>query len=246
MPTSLYQLDFNLLKILHSLVKTGNTLESARVLGISQTSVSRALGKLREEFGSQLFLRRPHGLEPSPLARELAGAVEQMFGPLQRVMAQHQQFDPAQYRGDLRLVIERGLLPALGPRLTLHLADKMPLVNFNVSGWGEDAIPKLLSGDYHYGIQSGLAELPKRLHTPQLLEDNLVSIARRDHPGLAKQNWLSELERYPLVSFYLPSIITLDTSPVEQVSKRPVGIDKLVSDDDRFVAWQVSISAMPD
>ncbi len=59
----LQDLDLNLLKLLKAVVETRNTHAAADKLGISQTSVSRGMAKLRETFGDQLFLRKAHGVE---------------------------------------------------------------------------------------------------------------------------------------------------------------------------------------
>ena len=82
----LRDLDLNLLKLLQAVVETQNTHQAADKLGISQTSVSRGLAKLRETFGDQLFTRKAHGVEPSELAEKLAEAADEMFTPLVKVL----------------------------------------------------------------------------------------------------------------------------------------------------------------
>ena len=69
------ELDLNLMKVLKAVVEEGNTHAAADALGISQTSVSRALAKLRETFGDQLFIRKAHGVEPSELAEKTGRSV---------------------------------------------------------------------------------------------------------------------------------------------------------------------------
>lgn len=216
MQERLKKLDLNLFRVLSALVRTGSTQQSARLLGISQPSVSRALAKLRQEFGPELFQRLPQGLEPSPLARELAAATEQMYAPLESVLAQHWQFEPERHQGEIRLAVARSFLPAIGPPLIKRLASEMPRADFSLVGWGSSAPQKLLAGEYHYGIQIDLARLPKSLHTGLLLKEELMMVARRGHPGLTRTRQLRELADYPLVRLYLPSVNTLESSLLEQ------------------------------
>lgn len=65
--------DFNLksLKIINAIIENKTMLEAARALGISPSSISQALTKLRLDAGSKLFMRTKHGLIPNERALEL-------------------------------------------------------------------------------------------------------------------------------------------------------------------------------
>ncbi|GAM74437.1 transcriptional regulator [Vibrio ishigakensis] len=99
MQKNLDSLDLNLLRLLKVVVETHNTSVTAEVLGISQTSVSRGMAKLRDTFGDQLFIRKAHGVEPSELAEKLAEAAENMLTPFTQVLDAYQDFDPQEYTG---------------------------------------------------------------------------------------------------------------------------------------------------
>ena len=60
------KLDGNLLLVFRELARTRRTTETARRLAVTQSTVSHALARLRDLFGDPLFVRRPHGLEPTP------------------------------------------------------------------------------------------------------------------------------------------------------------------------------------
>ncbi|EIU6780720.1 LysR family transcriptional regulator [Vibrio parahaemolyticus] len=105
MVINIRDLDLNLLKILRAVVETRNTHTAADKLGISQTSVSRGLAKLREMFGEQLFIRKAHGVEPSELAEKLAEASEEMFNPLIKVVESYQNFEPMEFNGEIKIAM---------------------------------------------------------------------------------------------------------------------------------------------
>lgn len=107
---SLAQFDLNLIKLLKAVVETKNTHAAAQQLGISQTSVSRGLAKLKETFGEQLFLRKAHGLEPSELAKKLADAADEMLIPIIKVMESYNSFDPQHFDGKVSIVVNTYLL----------------------------------------------------------------------------------------------------------------------------------------
>ncbi|WP_238322107.1 LysR family transcriptional regulator [Vibrio mexicanus] len=111
----LRDLDLNLLKLLQAVVETRNTHAAAAQLGVSQTSVSRGLAKLRETFGDQLFIRKAHGVEPSELAEKLAEASSEMLLPLAKVVDSYRSFEPENFEGEITIAMNIFFLELNGP-----------------------------------------------------------------------------------------------------------------------------------
>ena len=65
------RIDLNLLIILQVLLEERNGSRAARRLHLSQSAVSKALGRLRETFDDPLFVRSAYGLEPTARALSL-------------------------------------------------------------------------------------------------------------------------------------------------------------------------------
>ena len=63
--------DLNLLKVLQALHEEGTAGRAAIRLGVTQSAVSAALGRLRALYGDPLFERTGRGLRPTPKAEEL-------------------------------------------------------------------------------------------------------------------------------------------------------------------------------
>lgn len=60
----LARIDLNLLIILQVLLEERNGSRAARRLHLSQSAVSKALGRLRETFDDPLFVRSAYGMDP--------------------------------------------------------------------------------------------------------------------------------------------------------------------------------------
>ncbi|WP_258128838.1 LysR substrate-binding domain-containing protein [Achromobacter anxifer] len=63
--------DLNLLKVFEAIYDEGGAGRAALRLGVTQSAVSAALGRLRALYGDPLFTRTGRGLSPSLRAREL-------------------------------------------------------------------------------------------------------------------------------------------------------------------------------
>jgi DNA-binding transcriptional LysR family regulator len=61
------------------------------------------LNRLRRLFGDELFLRRPHGLEPTPRALELGPQIEQLIDAAETALAGARGFAPATSRRKFRI-----------------------------------------------------------------------------------------------------------------------------------------------
>jgi DNA-binding transcriptional LysR family regulator len=65
------RIDLNLLVVFEAVYREGTVTRASEKLHLTQSSVSHALGRLRELFGDPLFLRHHSGMTPTPRAREL-------------------------------------------------------------------------------------------------------------------------------------------------------------------------------
>lgn len=71
--TELRRLDLTLLLVFLGLVRLRKSAEVATELGLTPSAVSQSIRRLRDIFGDELFLRRPHGMEPTAIALALEG-----------------------------------------------------------------------------------------------------------------------------------------------------------------------------
>ena len=73
------RLDGGLLLVFRELLRTRRASTVAERLGLSPSAISHALTRLRDLFNDQLFVRRPHGFEPTRRALELGPKIEALI-----------------------------------------------------------------------------------------------------------------------------------------------------------------------
>lgn len=122
--SELRRLDLTLLLVLLGLVRHRRATLVAAELGLTPAAVSQALRRLRDIFGDALFLRRPHGLEPTATALALEAPVTAAVDALRGALGTTRAFDPATADGILRLAAldaeQAVLLPPLGRRAAVE------------------------------------------------------------------------------------------------------------------------------
>src|SRR5690349_4218764 len=117
------QLDGSLLLVLRELLVQRRTTLVAQRLGLSQSAVSHALGRLRWLFGDPLFVRRAYGLEPTRHALELAPRIEALVASMGEALGAAASFVPATTTRGFRLAAPDGVTTLIAPGL-LRAFDK--------------------------------------------------------------------------------------------------------------------------
>ncbi|WEM40904.1 LysR family transcriptional regulator [Photobacterium sp. DA100] len=82
----LSRIDLNLLVSLSVLLKERNVTRAASALYLSQSAMSRILGKLRDIFHDPLFYREPSGLVPTQKALELEAALNEALFNIKNIV----------------------------------------------------------------------------------------------------------------------------------------------------------------
>ncbi|WP_394129066.1 LysR family transcriptional regulator [Shewanella maritima] len=214
MKNELSELDLNLLKLLKAVVETRNTHSAAEQLGISQTSVSRGLAKLRETFGDQLFIRKAHGVEPSELAEKLAEAADEMLTPLQKVLDSYQQFEPLAFDGEVTVAMNIYFLELFGDGLFSAIKHALPNASVKMVYWQEDTLSEVLSGHVDYLIHFAKFPLPQEVYQHKLHEITLGLVARREHPVLSISSDWEAIHHLPVTRLIIDGVNSKH-SPIE-------------------------------
>ena len=91
----LSQLDLNLLVTFEVLMTEGSVTRAAARLGRTQSAVSHALQRLRDQVSDPLMVKMGGHMKPSPFALTLIDEVRPILRSIQRVVAPPEPFDPA-------------------------------------------------------------------------------------------------------------------------------------------------------
>lgn len=117
----LHRIDLNLLVLFMHLMHERRVTKVAEMLGVTQPTVSNALGRLRKLLGDELFTPTRSGLVPTQLAEQLAEPIGNALGILQDSLNRQAHFDPATVKRSMTIgmndIGEIVFLPKLVERL---------------------------------------------------------------------------------------------------------------------------------
>ena len=88
------RIDLNLLVVFDAIYESRNLTTAGKRLGLSQPAMSHALSRLRLTFKDPLFVRLSRGLQPTPLANEIAPALIEGLAMIRGGLSR-KTFDPA-------------------------------------------------------------------------------------------------------------------------------------------------------
>ncbi|MEO0913785.1 MAG: LysR family transcriptional regulator, partial [Pseudomonadota bacterium] len=200
--SELRRLDLTVLLIFLGLLRHGKAARVAEEMGVTQSSISHALKRLREIFDDPLFLRRPHGLEPTARARALEPEIRAVVEGLERALAVPSPFDPETAEGTLRISALDYEIATVIPGLVARLAEQAPGVRLAVLSLGREAAFEAFAARRIDLALGYFWDLPERYLAVPLVEEAYLMVARAGHPLL---EGLLTLERYVVARHLLVS-----------------------------------------
>lgn len=192
---NLRDIDLNLLLVLDTLLAERSVTRTARRLGVSQSTVSAGLAKLRTLFNDDLFLKLPHGVEPTPRALSLQEPLAHVMSAIQETIFSRTRFDPRSSTRTFSLVLGEMGQMLFAPRLLALLREAAPGVNLRIiAGAASQRIHLFESGEAELGVGyfpefADTALFQQKLYAAQ----PFVCLARADHPALQDQPLTLEL-----------------------------------------------------
>lgn len=175
-------LDIHLLRVVRALARHGTVTAAAAAMGLTQSTLSHALARLREHYADPLFVRSGNQLLQTPLATNLAAEAERILVDFDRVEALATSFDPRTANRTFRIhMIDVAELIFL-PNLLRHWRDQGVNVGIEVvRARGAEVWQDVEAGRIDLVIGTP-AVAQASLHRQRLLEERIVGIARASHP----------------------------------------------------------------
>ncbi|MEM8776022.1 MAG: LysR family transcriptional regulator [Pseudomonadota bacterium] len=192
------RLDPQLLLVFEALMDTESASLSAARLGLTQSTVSGALKRLRDIFEDTLFERRSHGLTPTQRAKELHHQVAEALDVLRRLTAS-KEFDPSQAQGTVTfLATDYAISTLLAPFRAL-LSDLAPNLRCVLKQYSSaDASTATQLGAFDFIIGSA-GMLPDNFGSTHLRSERLMLYMCHNHPCAKKPLQISDLDQHPHV-----------------------------------------------
>lgn len=204
---SLTDLDLNLLVTLRHLLQERSVGQAAQRLGVTPSTVSKALARLRDWFDDPLFIRGRLGLEPTELSQSLENELADWFQLSDRIASQgsHTIPDGAAFR----LVLESPFYTSFLNELPTVIYQRYRRSSIKVMNWDHHALGDIINGDADLGFCARetyprslvrVERLPYYIDHEVLFEDRPMVFLRRDHPLLAQKWSLNNFLACPQVS----------------------------------------------
>lgn len=198
----LRRLDLTVLLIFLGLMRHRKGIAVAEDMGLTQSSISHALGRLRDVFDDPLFLRQPHGFEPTAVALAMEPHIREAVARISGVLTGPAPFDPANASGTFRIGAYDSELATFIPGLLGKMESAAPDMRLSARAASRTAALDLIE---QRQLDMGLGffwDLPEHFVKTHLYDESYVVVGRKDHPLL--QSRLS-LEAYAGASHLIVS-----------------------------------------
>lgn len=175
-------IDLNLLVVFQEVFQERQISSVAKKLGLSQPAVSNALARLRKSFDDELFVRTAQGMQPTPLAQQLAEPVASALASITRALNQHEVFEAATSKRHFTIAMtDVGELYFM-PRLIEQCRRLAPQIRLSTV--------RASSIDIKAGMETGRVDLAigafddisGALYQRRLFRQNYVCMLRQGHP----------------------------------------------------------------
>lgn len=178
-------IDLNLLSVFQEVYRERQISAAARRLGLTQSAVSNALARLRRTFGDELFVRTAYGMQPTPLAQQMAEPIGAAMVQVALALSQRSRFDPATSNRRFTLAMtdvgEVYFMPVLIERCRSS-APHVEIASLRANGLSLKDDMETGRVDLAIGAFEDVSEA---LYHRALFRQRFVSMFRKDHP-LAK------------------------------------------------------------
>jgi DNA-binding transcriptional LysR family regulator len=208
--------DWNLLLAFDALFAERNVTRAARRIGLSQSAMSHALGRLRQQIGDPLFLATPRGMVPTPRAVALEKPLREAVQLVRRTLETPPAFDPRTEASTFTVsTTDFGALVILPPLLR-DLASRAPLIDLAIRPSDETSIGHLVSGEHDLALSVGAA-MPPGVRGVRIFQDDFVCVRHRPR---GKRLPRLTLARYLATPHLLVSPLGRGDAPVDIALRR--------------------------
>jgi len=155
----------------------------ARQLGLTASAASHALKRLRLVFGDPLFLRRPHGLEPTARALALEPRITEALRLLGEALRAEEAFAPTTANRIFRVAALDHAAAVLGAPLGVRLAQAGPGLRLSIRALARrEALVALEEGEVDLAL-GFFSNPPPSFRAEPLYEEAYAVVARPTHPA---------------------------------------------------------------
>src|SRR6478672_10311290 len=190
-----------LLPVLAELGRTERVTETAELLGVPQSTVSRALARASAAVGTDLLVRDGRGVRLTPAARTLLPYIEQALAEFQAGLDLVRN-ESEVVRGTVSVSFQHTFGEATLPLLISTFRARHPGTGFRLSQGARDTcLEELSAGEADLALTAPVAAPGRSLDSAPLYREPLRLVVHHAHP-LARQRMarLADIRTEPFVA----------------------------------------------
>lgn len=196
--------DLNLLPIFIALMEERSVTRAAERLGMTQPALSNALSRLRAMLQDPLFIRERYGIQPTPIALELAPVVAEALARLDDAVLGQQDFDPATAERLLTIAPNGYVEFVLVPAMVARLHAVAPGITLRLTPYGSDLVETGVVSGTTALVIGRITDPPDNLVVQHLMDEGLACVVRVDHPEIGDTISREQFERLRHVNVLPP------------------------------------------
>jgi DNA-binding transcriptional LysR family regulator len=179
-------MDLKLLRLLDALYGCHSVTRAAELLGLTQSTVSIGLARLRKMLGDPLFVRTPSGMQPTPRTDDLMPAVRQVLGGMAQLVSAASQFDASTSERTFRIYMTDASHITLMPRLFAHVRALAPGIRLEAAtiGPGMDKALQSAEADLALGL---IPQLDTGFYQQALFDQDWICLCNAGHPRIGRK-----------------------------------------------------------
>jgi DNA-binding transcriptional LysR family regulator len=222
----LMRYDLNLLPIFVALMEERSVTRAAERVGMTQPALSNALARLRAMLQDQLFVRERYGIQPTPIALELAPMIAEALARLDDAVLGQQDFDPAKAERVLTIAPNGYVEFVLVPALVARLQEVAPGIKLRLTPYGNDLVETGVISGTTALVLGRIVDPPDNLVVQHLMDEGLACVVRAGHPDIDDAITREQFERLKHVNVVPPGRMRagLFQALAQQQVKRDVAI----------------------
>ena len=199
-------IDLNLLVSLAVLLETKNVTRAAEQLGLTQSSVSAQLARLRKAIGDPLLLPADsgRGMNTTSRAEQIAPYLKNMLADIEQLIINKPEFHPERDSKIFNIASSDSGVVDIGLSLVARVAEITDSkVQIAFHNYQQSHIAAQLSNGEIDLLIGSERMIPETMKAKKLYDEHFVMMQRRDHP---RGNKPPTLEQYCQLQHVLVSI----------------------------------------
>lgn len=225
-------LDLNLLRVFQALLEEQSATRAGERLGLTQSAVSHALGRLRASLGNDLFERGASGLQATPRALEMAPAIRAALKMLEDAVSPS-RFDPATTDRLFHVAASPYASSVIMPAVVRRLLAEAPGAKLHLVSPTSNVVEDLDRGRLDVVI-GAFDHVDDRFEHAPLFDETGVWVIRAGHPALSPGISDEVLAK-------LPRLLISGAEPREPARGRGLGLQRLSNWHDSYALGGVAL-----